>query len=301
MSIPDYQTCMKPLLQAISNSKEHKFSEIVRVVADKFNLTEEEMAQKLPSGYQTVVENRIGWAKTYLKKAGLLTYPKRGYLVITEKGLAVLKENPETINVKYLERFPEFEEFRTASTSSEADASLATIGAQADAITPDELIERGYNLIKESLAAELLSKIGVNPPDFFEEVVLTLLVNMGFGEGSVTGRTGDEGIDGFINQDKLGIDVIYFQAKRFKPDNAVTASMVRDFVGSLDLKGVTKGVFITTSRFPKDTQDIISRSPKRIVLIDGAKLADLLIEYNVGVTIQKSYHIKKLDADFFPE
>lgn len=299
MAIPDYQTLMLPLLKSISDGQEHKTREILNSLSNEFGLTEEERKELLPSGQQPIINNRVGWARTYMLKAGLLSAPKRGYIKITEKGLEVLEQNPDRIDVKFLEQFPEFIEFRTIKkeTSKETTKDEEEI----EDITPDELMEEGYNSINASLAQELLEKLRSVDPYFFEEVVGKLLTAMGYGRFKATPGSGDEGVDGIVYQDKLGLDKIFFQAKRYGEENSVTARDVRDFVGTLDLHGVNKGIFITTSRFPRDTNDILKKTPKNIILLDGPKLAKLMIEHDVGVSTQKTYKIKRMDTDFFVE
>ena len=232
-------------------------------------------------------------------KAGLLESTKRGYARITNRGTEVLKKKPEKINVKYLNQFPEFVEFRTLKKDKKKKDNKDEVDIEVQ--TPDELIEKGYSIINADLAKELLAKLRDVDPFFFEHIVGKLLTSMGYGKSNITKRSGDKGIDGIVNQDKLGIDRIFFQAKRYDENNIVTASDVRDFVGTLDLNGVSKGIFITTSKFPKYTMDIISKTPKNIILINGLKLADLMIEYDVGVSTEKIYRIKKIDSDFFSE
>lgn len=299
MAIPDYQTLMLPLLQHISDGQEHKIRDVVNSLSNEFGLTEEERKELLPSGQQPVIDNRIGWSRTYMLKAGLLSAPKRGYVKITDKGLEVLKQKIERIDIKFLEQFPEFIEFRTIKkeTSKETTKDKEEI----EDVTPDELMEKGYNSINANLAQELLEKLRNVDPYFFEQVVGESLSAMGYGRFEATPGSGDEGIDGIVYQDKLGLDKIFFQAKRYGEGNSVTARDVRDFVGTLDLHGVNKGIFITTSRFPRDTNDILKKTPKNIILIDGPKLANLMIEHDVGVSTQKNYKIKKIDTDFFPE
>lgn len=299
MAIPDYQSLMLPLLKFLSDEQEHKTREAVVKLSDDFELSKEERKELLPSGQQPIIDNRIGWARTYMLKAGLLSSPKRGYIKISSKGLEVLKQNPEKINVKFLEQFPDFIEFRTIKIETSKD--MTKDEDEIEDVTPDELMENGYNSINASLAQELLEKLRTIDPYFFEQVIANLLSAMGYGKSTVTKKSGDGGIDGEVNQDKLGLDKIFFQAKRYGENNSVTARDVRDFVGTLDLHGVNKGIFITTSRFPKDTKDTLNRTPKNILLIDGPKLARLMIEYNVGVSSEKIYEIKKIDSDFFPE
>lgn len=299
MAIPDYQTLMLPLLKSIFDGQEHKTREIINSLSNEFGLTEEERKELLPSGQQPIINNRVAWARTYMLKAGLLSAPKRGHIKITEKGLKVLEQNPDRIDVKFLEQFPEFIEFRTIKkeTSKETTKNEEEI----EDITPDELMEEGYNSINASLAQELLEKLRSVDPYFFEEVVGKLLTAMGYGRFKATPGSGDRGVDGIVYQDKLGLDKIFFQAKRYGEENSVTARDVRDFVGTLDLDGVNKGIFITTSRFPRDTNDILKKTPKNIILLDGPKLAKLMIEHDVGVSTQKTYKIKRMDTDFFVE
>ena len=299
MTIPDYQSLMLPLLKFLSDEQEHKTREAVEKLSDEFNLSEEERKELLPSGQQPIIDNRVGWARTYMLKAGLLSAPRRGYIKITPKGLEVLKQNPEKINVKFLEQFPDFIEFRTIKKETSKDTSKDE--EEIENVTPDELMEKGYNSINASLAQELLEKLRNVDPYFFEQIIANLLSAMGYGKSRVTKKSNDGGIDGEVNQDKLGLDKIFFQAKRYGENNSVTARDVRDFVGTLDLHGVNKGIFITTSRFPKDTHEILKKTPKNIILINGPKLAQLMIEYNIGASPEKVYEIKRIDSDFFPE
>lgn len=299
MTIPDYQLLMLPLLKFLSGGQEHKTRESVEKLSDDFNLSEEERKELLPSGQQPIIDNRIGWARTYMLKAGLLSAPKRGYIKITPKGLEVLKQNPEKINVKFLEQFPDFIEFRTIKKETSKDTTKEA--DEIENVTPDELMEKGYNSINASLAQELLEKLRQVDPYFFEQIIANLLSAMGYGKSRVTKKSNDGGIDGEVNQDKLGLDKIFFQAKRYGETNSVTARDVRDFVGTLDLHGVNKGIFITTSRFPKNTHEILKKTPKNIILINGPKLAQLMIECNIGVSPEKIYDIKRIDSDFFPE
>ena len=301
MTIPDYQTVMLPLLKYCADKKEHSIREATQHIVNEFNLTEAQQLEKLPSGTQPVIDNRVGWARTYMKKAGLLEDPRRGYVRITDKGLEVLSRNPQRIDVKFLEQFPEFIEFRAIKKSTEKQTETDDKDDELEEKTPDELMEKGNNIIRASLAQELLGRLRKIDPYFFEEVVGELLTTMEYGECTVTKRSGDGGLDGIVNQDTLGIDKIFFQAKRFDENNTVSASMIRDFVGTLDLNGANKGVFITTSKFPKDATDTISKTQKNIILIDGAKLAQLMIEHDVGVATHKVYKVKKIDSDFFPE
>ena len=303
MSIPDYQTIMKPLLEYLkSNPGPQRMQDVTEKMAIHFSLTENEKQELLPSGQQLIIHNRVGWARTYLKKAGLLNDPKRGYVEINEKGISVLTKNPPEINVKFLNQFPEFQEFRKKRNKQIEDSNESTEYENDESnLPPNEMVEKGVELINADLAEELIGKIERNTPTFFENIVLDLLSKMGYGKGKVTGRSGDGGIDGFISQDALGIEKIYFQAKRFTGNTKVTASMVRDFVGSLDLQGVAKGVFITSTDFPQDTEKVLAGTHKSIVLINQTKLLSLMIQYNIGVSVEKSFEIKRIDSDYFPE
>ena len=299
MPVPDFQSIMLPLLSFLKDGEEKSIREAIDHIGTFFKLTEEEKIEPLPRGNQPKLDNRVGWSRTYMKKAGLLESPGRGYIKITDKGKKLLKNPPERINISFLMQFPEFAEFRAISRGEENEQSEIE---QGEAIqTPDELMDRGYNLIRGSLAQEILNLLRSSSPAFFEKIVLELLSTMDYGEGQVTGRSGDEGIDGFVDQDKLGLDKIFFQAKRFKEGNNITASMIRDFVGALELHGASKGVFIATSNFPRDSEEIIQRSRKSIVLINGVKLVNYMIDYNLGVTTEKTYDVKRIDTDYFAE
>jgi len=302
MAIPDYQSIMKPLLQYLKDHPgEHRKQDIIEAMAEHFNLSETEIEERLPSGQQLIIDNRVGWARTYMKKAGLLEDPRRGYVRISSKGIEIIEKNPPQINVKFLNKFPEFVKFRSKRKQQIQSVTSQKTQTDDDKIPPNEMIENGIDLINADLAEELLEKISRNTPAFFEKLVLDLLSAMGYGEGKVTGRSGDGGIDGFISQDTLGIERIYFQAKRFTGNTKVTASMVRDFVGSLDLKGVSKGVFITLSDFPANTEEVLSGTHKSIILINQQRLLSFLIQYNIGVSVEKTYESKKIDSDYFPE
>lgn len=301
MTIPDYQTVMLPVLKFLGDEEEHSFKDLVEHISNEFSLTEEEKQDLLPSGTQPIINNRVGWARTYMKKAGLLEDPQRGYVRITKRGLEVIKQNPPKIDIHFLAKFPEFIEFRSIKKEESYNKEENEEKEQVENKTPDELMENGFNSIQANLSQELLDRIRTNSPTFFENVVLKLLEAMGYGRGKVTGQSGDGGIDGFINQDKLGLDKIFFQAKRFGEGNPVSASMLRDFVGTLDMNGVNKGVFITTSKFPKDAVNTISKTHKSIVLIDGTTLVRHMVDFDIGVSTEKIYKIKRVDSDFFVE
>lgn len=304
--IPDYQTLMLPLLKAVADEKEHKLNEIVDILAKQFNLTDKERAEVLPSGQTFLFGNRVGWARTYLKKSGLLDSPKRGSIIITKRGKDVLLENPMEINAKFLKRFPEFLEFQNAKKNDYTISFVSNLESIDDIFkeTPEEQIEIGYKKIRNTLEQEILSKLKSIHPSFFEKIVVELLVKMGYGgsiqdAGKAIGRSGDEGIDGIIKEDKLGLDVIYVQAKRW--EGVVGRPELHKFVGALAGQGAKKGIFITTSSFTKDAELYTPKNETKIVLVDGETLARYLIDYNLGVSIQNTYDIKKIDLDYFEE
>ena len=299
MAIPTFQMVMLPLLKyCAENPQEHRIDELVDIIIKHFQLTEEERNQLLPSGKQEIIDNRVGWARSHLKIAGLLEDTKRGFVKITKLGAETIAKNPQDINVKFLNQFDKYRDYninRRNNTNIKDNA----IEKEVEETPPLEMIETGIEILNNELAERLLEKVNNNSPAFFEKIVLDLLQNMGYGRGSVTGKSGDGGIDGFINQDALGLEKIYFQAKRFTGDTRVTASMIRDFVGSLAIKNVKKGVFISSTDFPKEAEQLLHS--QNIVLINRQKLLSLMIQYNIGVSLEKNYEIKKLDSDYFPE
>ena len=301
--VPDYQSIMLPLLRIVSDKQEHIFRDIIEKLAGQFKLTDNDRKELLPSGQQPIFDNRVGWAKTYLKKAGLLETPRRAIIVITQRGLDVLKQNPQEINVRFLRKFPEFIEFQTTKRDTLEEAPPTE---EVATHTPEENLENAYQKIKKPLAQDLLNKVIELPPAFFERLVVELLVKMGYGgsikdAGKAIGRSGDEGIDGTIKEDKLGLDIIYIQAKRWQPSNVVGRPEIQKFVGALAGQGAKKGIFIITSSFTKEAIEYVQRIDTKIVLIDGKLLADLMIDYDVGVTKSASYEIKKIDNDYFGE
>lgn len=301
--IPDYQTLMLPLLRLLEDGKEHNFTDIVETLSLQFDLTNEERNELLPSGQSFIFNNRVGWARTYLKKAGVIDSVKRGIIVITERGKSILKENPSEINTKLLRQFPEFLEFQ-APKKDDGDSSIRVIIEEPKSETPEELLESGYTKIRKSLEQEILLKLKSINPYFFERIVVELLVKMGYGgsiqdAGKAIGKSGDEGIDGIIKEDKLGLDVIYIQAKRW--EGVVGRPEVQKFVGALAGQRAKKGVFITTSHFTKEATDYALQMDTKIVLIDGEKLSQYMIDYNLGVSVQNVYEIKKIDSDYFEE
>jgi restriction system protein len=294
---------MLPLMEIASDKNIHLFRDVINELIEKYNLTEEQKNELLPSGKQPIFDNRTGWAKTHLKKAGLLIYPKRGCIQITERGISILDKKPERIDMKTLKQFDEYNEFIKINNENEKDDSSIN---EIETHTPEELMETAFQNIKRTLADDILEKIRNVTPAFFERLVVDLLVKMGYGgsikdAGKAIGKTNDEGIDGTIKEDKLGLDVIYIQAKRWKEGNVVGRPELHKFVGALAGQGAKKGIFITASTFSKEALEYTPKNETKIILIDGIQLAELLIEYNVGVSNQQTYEIKKIDNDYFEE
>ncbi|MBD2664130.1 restriction endonuclease [Richelia sinica FACHB-800] len=303
MAIPDFQSIMLPLLQYAGDGKEHSLREAITYLADVFNLSDEEKKELLPSGQQAVFDNRVGWTRTHLKKAGLLQDPKRGFFQITERGKEVLSQNPAEINLKFLNQFPEFIEFKTSKKDNDKSELIEI--TEISETTPQESIEFGYQKIRKELELELLNRVKSCSPDFFERLVVDLLVKMGYGgsrrdAGKAIGKSNDGGIDGIIKEDKLGLDIVYIQAKRW--DNTVVGRPeIQKFVGALHGQRARKGVFITTSKFSQEARDYVSIIDSKIVLIDGQELAQLMIDNHVGVSTVSIYEIKKIDSDYFTD
>lgn len=303
--IPDYQSLMLPLLKLVSDRQEHKYRDLIENLANEFQVTDEERKELLASGNQAIFDNRVGWAKTYLKKARLLDSPKRATFVITQIGLDTLKKNPDRIDAKYLRQFPAFLEFQNASRNdNETEEEIIIV--ETNEQTPEENLDKAYQRIRKSLASELLNRVVELSPTFFERLVVELLVKMGYGgsikdAGKAIGKSGDEGIDGTIKEDKLGLDIIYIQAKRWRPGNVVGRPELHKFVGALAGQGAKKGIFISTSNFTKEALEYTPKNETKIVLIDGEQLAQLMIDYNLGCTTQQIYELKKIDSDYFGE
>lgn len=297
---------MLPLLKLVSNGQAHQYRNLIESLAVQFEVTDAERKELLASGNQSIFDNRVGWAKTYLKKAGLIDSPKRATFIITELGRQALVKNPDRIDTKYLRQFPAFLDFLKSSRINNDNGVVETASIDNYEQTPEELLDKVYQQIRKSLASELLTKIIDLSPTFFERLVVELLVKMGYGgsindAGKAMVKSGDEGIDGTIKEDKLGLDIIYIQAKRWKPGNVVGRPELQKFVGALAGQGAKKGIFITTSNFTKDARDYIPRNETKIVLIDGEHLAQLMIDYNLGCTSQQTYELKKIDGDYFGE
>ncbi len=299
---------MLPFLTLLGDGKEHSLRDAEEHLAKFFTLSDADRAELLPSGQQGIFRNRVGWARTYLKKAGLVEAPRRGIFRITSKGLTVLGSKPVRIDSKFLEQFPEFVEFRDASKSgvdSNADAKSAEINAVAvTGATPEEAIELAHQGLRGQLAQELLSVVLSCSPAFFEQLVVDLLVKMGYGgsrrdAGERIGQSGDGGIDGIIKEDRLGLDAIYLQAKRWQ--GSVGRPEIQKFVGALQGQRAKKGVFITTSAYTSEAIDYASRIDTKVVLIDGKTLSTLMIDFDVGVSAASTYVVKKIDSDYFEE
>ena len=301
MAIPDFQSVMLPLMRYCADGKEHAVSETTDALADQFKLTDEERKALLPSGVQEIFRNRVAWAKSHLKMAGLLANPKRGIYKITERGLEIVRKNPPLINLKFLFQFPEYVAFRKTHRERPESTDEAENG---QAGTPEEALESAHEKIRDSLAAEILQKLKSCSPSFFERLVVEVIVKMGYGgtrqdAGKAIGKSGDGGIDGIIKEDKLGLDTIYIQAKRW--ENTVGRPEIQKFVGALTGQRAKKGLFISTSNFSSDAMDYVSRVDTKIVLIDGETLAQLMIDHNVGVSTIATYELKKIDSDYFTE
>lgn len=298
--IPDYQTIMLPLLKLCGDGTEHSLREATQKLAGDFRLNPEERAQKLPSGQQTVFGNRVGWARTYMKKAGLLDTTRRAFFKISERGREVLNNKPARIDAKFLSQFQEFKDFK-ALRHEKNESENET---QPELKTPEEALENAYEDLRSDLASEVLLRLRSSPPGMFEKTVVELVVRMGYGgslrdAGQAIGKSGDEGIDGIIKEDRLGLDVVYIQAKRW--GNTVGRPEIQKFAGALQGQRARKGIFITTSDFTKDAMDYAAKIESKIILIDGEQLAQLMIDYNIGVTPVSTYELKRIDSDYFVE
>lgn len=298
MSIPGYQDFMLPLLRAVSDGTQYSIRELTERLADEVGLSEEERREVLPSGQQTVIANRIGWAKTYLKKAGLIENPKRGTVQITPEGLKVLAQNPSIIDNEFLKQYSSFLGFYNKSEEETDKQTTETVK------TPDEVLESSYRGLRNALVDEVLEQVKACSPVFFERLVVNLLVAMGYGgtladAGQAIGKSGDGGIDGIIKEDKLGLDVVCIQAKRW--EGTIGRPVVQGFAGSMEGIRARKGVLITTSSFSKEATEYVRNIERKIVLLDGRQLAELMTDHDIGVATARTYTIKKLDLDYFVE
>lgn len=299
MTIPVFQQITLPLLQLLQDKHEHSLRQVIDSLTNQFNLTQEEQHELLPSGKQAIFDNRVGWARTYLKKAGLIESTRRGFFCITDRGLQVLNQRPTKIDVKFLEQFEEFREFQTIKREKPTES-----GEEETETTPEEALANAYQDLKNNLAGELLQQLKASSPMQFENIVIDLLVAMGYGgsrkeAAKAIGRSGDEGIDGIINEDRLGLDVIYVQAKKW--EGTVGRPEIQKFAGALQGQHSRRGIFITTSNFSKEAADFASRVDNKIILLDGDTLVQYMIDHNIGVTPSVNYEVKKIDLDYFTE
>jgi restriction system protein len=305
MAIPDYQTAMLPLLRFVSDGKEHSLKDCIEGLKKEFALSEEEANALLPSGKQTYFANRVGWAASYMFKAGLLEKPRRGHFKITKRGRDVLASGQTEINAKFLRKFPEFcEFFKPYNTRKTKPDEPSETVQDSSADTPEEALESAHQELKETLASDIIQTIMGCTSEFFERLVVDVLVTMGYGgsrkeAGQAVGKSSDGGIDGIIKEDRLGLDIIYIQAKRW--ESVVGRPEIQKFAGALLGNHAKKGIFITTSSFSKDAIEYVKHIEGKIILIDGVRLADLMIEHNVGTTTIATYEVKRLDSDYFIE
>lgn len=298
MSVPDFQTIMLPLLKVAEDGQEHSGHEFLEQLSRDFELSDEDLNELLPSGKQTRFYNRVGWARTYLIKSRLLEMPQRSFYKVTERGKDVLKSNPNRIDMNYLKRFPEYIEFKEKENDKEEKEQVEDV----EESTPEENLESAYQEIRDTLALEVLENIMSCSPAFFERLVVELLVAMGYGgsrrdAARAVGQTGDEGIDGIIDEDRLGLDTIYIQAKKWA--NSVGRPEIQKFVGALAGRRAKKGIFITTSSFSSEAVRYASDIDPKVILIDGKKLAELMMDYNIGVNEVTTYKLKRIDSDYF--
>lgn len=303
MPVPDFQTIMLPLLRFASDRKVHSVAEARTALAAEFRLSAEELAQLLPSGRAPVFANRLAWAKVYLSRAGLLESPQRAHFVISGEGIEAVKKAPEKIDVKWLGRYPAFTAFRERK-SDDAHEQSESEESHTNLETPEEALERAHSKLRSDLAGEILAKVRGSSPEFFERLVVELLLKMGYGgsrkeAGEAIGRSGDEGIDGTISEDRLGLDTIYIQAKKWEA--TVGRPEIQKFVGALHGKRARKGVFLTTGAFSAEARLYVSNIDPKVVLIDGPQLAELMIDFDLAVTTRATYQVKQIDSDYFGE
>ena len=304
MPIPDFQSLMLPTLQALSGGAETKISDVRKQVIDVEGLTSKQLQELLPSGRQTVISNRVSWAMMYMDKAGLAKRVRRGVYQITEAGKTLLAGAPTRIDLGLLQTYPAFVEWKSKDHKQPEPSDSPELPKGTETATPEEALEHAARRLGEVLESEVLDRIRNSDPAFLERVVVDLLIAMGYGggdeaKGRVTGKSGDGGIDGTIQEDALGLDEVYVQAKKYAAKNSVGEGDLRNFAGAIDAAGTTKGVFVTTSSFTKAAQIYLTRSPKRIILIDGKELAHLLVRHNVGVRTKMRLEVKRIDEDYF--
>jgi restriction system protein len=309
VAVPDFQSLMLPLLRETA-AGQISAPDLRRSIAEKLQLTEADLAELLPSGRQTTFSNRVAWANVFLQRAGLIRIVRRGVYETTDSGKEVLAHPPQRIDMKFLEQFPSYAQWREESATSRGETtgqSSTEVPTHTTASTnPEEQIERSHKELVTAVEADLLNRLRTLTPAQFEKTIVDLLVAMGYGGGrgemaKALGRTGDNGVDGVVHEDKLGLDVVYMQAKRYAAENHVDAPAVRDFIGSLDYHRATKGVFVTTSKFTAPSREYVGRISKRVVLIDGPQLASLMVTHGVGVRVKERYEIVEVDEDAFTE
>lgn len=303
MPVPDFQSLMLPLLKLAEDGQAHSLGDAREALAAQFKLSQVELDELLPSGTQSKFYNPVAWARSYLQQAGLLLSPKRGHFQISDRGRVVLKAPPNRIDIKFLDQFPEFVEFKTPKQSGGEPTARVT-PATSEADTPEEVFEAAHQRMNLSLASEVLTRVKTGSSEFFERLVVELLLKMGYGgsrsdAGHAVGKSGDEGIDGIISEDRLGLDIVYLQAKKL--DGTVGRPEIQKFVGALHGKRAKKGVFITTGSFSAEASAYVEHIDPKVVLIDGKRLARLMIDFEVGVATARTYKVKRIDSDYFEE
>jgi restriction system protein len=304
MAVPDFQSLMLPMIRIAADGKEHPLGEAREVLSKQFRLADADLEELLPSGRQSKFSNRVAWAKSYLQQAGLLVSPRRGHFQISQRGVELLKSPPERIDIKFLENYPEFVAFRTRETVTENLREAEPTASAVETETPEEALEAAHVRMRAGLASELLPRVKAGSPQFFERLVVEVLLAMGYGgsrkdAGQAIGRSGDEGIDGVISEDRLGLDIVYLQAKKW--EGTVGRPEIQRFVGALHGKRAKKGVFITTGSFSSEAVSYVDHIDPKIVLIDGRRLAELMIDFDVGVNTAATYHLKRVDSDYFDD
>jgi restriction system protein len=301
---------MRPLLAYGADGQEKNIRAAISAIADELQLTDDDRRLLVPSGKQTLLDNRVHWARTYLDKAGALKRTRRSHFVVTDRGKELLKQYPDKIDGSVLQQFPEFLAFKNAKaqldSGEEADQSEDQVVRELPSVTPEDMIETAEAAISEKLRTQLLDHIQEQPPSFFERLVIDLIIAMGYGGSrnnvvQELGKSGDEGIDGVVNEDPLGLDVVYVQAKRYASENTVGRERVQQFAGALVGRGASKGVFVTTSSFSSGAVEYAKRVPQRIILIDGSELTRLMMKYGVGVRTDRTVEIKRIDLGYFEE
>lgn len=303
MPIPSFQYVMLPLLKKLGDGEAHSNAEILESLAREFELTDEERREMLPSGQDYVFRNRLGWARSHMKVAGLIDNPKRGRYVITSRGKELLASNPDRVDIKLLKTYDSYRQIQ-GHGSTPSKPVPDQIESHEEVQTPEERIEEAHELLRNELSQQILEQLKGGSADFFEKVVVEVLVNMGYGgsrkdAGQAIGKSGDEGIDGIIKEDRLGLDIIYIQAKKW--EGGVSRPEVQKFAGALQGKRARKGIFITTSEFSKGAHDYVSAIDSKIILVDGQLLAQMMIDFNVGVSTEAVYELKRIDSDYFAE